>query len=118
MKVKEIKADEYGRHIVFARVPELADVENLKVGDGAPNCFGGFARVTRIFARSVDKNGKAFVCYYAAMSERDTPENGCGCSASMKVGELIRTVALSGVLTSAQCDEIERELNLSDIKGA
>lgn len=95
---------------VVARVPELSDVTELKVGDLAPNCFGGLAKVTRIYARSKDRNGAEFVCYYAAMNESDTPENGCGCSASMKVGELVRTVALTGRLNSAECDALEQEM--------
>lgn len=96
---------------IAARIPETEDVVNLNVGDMAPSCFGSLARVTRIFARSRDIKGSEFVCYYTAMSDRDTSENGCGCSALMKVGELIRTVALTGRLNSAECDALEMKMN-------
>jgi hypothetical protein len=100
---------------IAARIPEQADVDNLQVGDMAPTCFGGLARVTRIYARSKDIHGRSFVCYYAAMNERDTAENGCGCSTSMKVGELIRTVALTGRLNSAECDALENDMHSHSI---
>lgn len=95
---------------VYARMPDRSDVENLKVGDLAPDCFGRMARVTKIFGNGTDINGKRFVCYMCAMSDRDTIENGCGCSASMKDGKLIRTVALTGIFTSAECDNLEEEM--------
>jgi len=99
-----------GHRQAVARVPDESDVLSLKAGDFAPDCFGRMSRVTRVFARSADIHGRAFVCYYCAMSARDTEENGCGCSASMKAGELVRTVALTGVLDSAQCDALEEEM--------
>lgn len=95
---------------VFARFPSLADVESVAVGKLAPNCFGSESIVTRISYIGNDIHGKRFVCYVTAMSERDTPGNGCGCSTSMKEGELIRTVALTGIYSSAQCDSLELEM--------
>jgi hypothetical protein len=44
------------------------------------------------------------------MSDRDTEQNGCGCSNSIKDGELVRTVALTGLLTSAECDALEEDM--------
>lgn len=116
MRIKAIE-NPVRNQTVYARVPELADVENLQVGDLAPTAFGGLSEVTRIIYRGVDVNGKAYVGYMAAMSESDTPENGCGCSNSMKVGELMRSVALTGLLTSAECDALEAELRCVDDYG-
>lgn len=94
---------------VYARMPELADVENLQVGDLAPDCFGKLAKVTRIFHRGTDINGKRFVCYYTSINDKDIAL-GNGYSGSMKVDELIRTVALTGIFTSAECDNLEEEM--------
>jgi hypothetical protein len=99
-----------GGNKVFARLPSKADVESVAVGKLAPNCFGSESIVTRISYIGNDIHGKRFVCYVTAMSERDTPGNGCGCSTSMKEGELIRTVALTGIYSSAQCDSLELEM--------
>ena len=95
---------------VFARLPSVADVESVAVGKLAPNCFGSEAIVTRISHIGNDIQGKRFVHYVCAMSEHDTPHNGCGCSMSMKDGELIRTVALTEIYSSVQCDRLEREM--------
>lgn len=99
-----------GYRSAWARVPSEDDVRNLQVGQLAPDCFGRLSRVTRIYHLGRDIHGAWFVCYYAAMNDRDTAENGCGCSASMKEGELVRTVPLTCLLTSAECDELERDL--------
>jgi hypothetical protein len=106
------KKDGYGRVLAsaVARVPTRQDVEDLKAGGLAPDCFGRISRVTRIFARREDKDGRLFACYYCAMSERDTTLNGCGCSADMKEGELVRTLALTGLLNSDECDMLERQM--------
>lgn len=97
---------------VYARMPSKEDVESLKVGDQAPDCFGKMARVTSIYHLGNDISDRRFVCYYAAMNEQDTAENGCGCSMSMKEDELVRTVALTGIFTSAECDQLETEMQL------
>ena len=97
-----------GGNKVFARLPSKADVESVAVGKLAPNCFGSESIVTRISYIGNDIHGNRFVCYVTAMS--DTPENGCGCSMSMKEGELIRSVALTGIYSSAQCDSLELEM--------
>jgi len=98
-----------GRSAV-ARIPDRADVENLKVGAFAPDCFGELSRVTKIAYTGISQSGRAYVGYVTAMNSNDTPENGCGCSMSMLEGRLIRSVKLTGLLNSAECDELEREL--------
>jgi hypothetical protein len=84
-------------------IPERSDIENLQVGDLAPNCFGGTGRVDRIFARMEDNNGKLFVCYYVEWGKK-----GSTISESMKEGELIRSLHACSLFTSAELDEIER----------
>lgn len=107
MKTLEIQPSAYSTKIVTLRVPELTDVQNLKVGDQAPNCFGGVALVTRIGFRGTDVYGAEFVGYVAATNGRDTISNGCGCSMTMKVGELMRTVAATNLFLSADLDTVE-----------
>ena len=118
MKTRTIeRRDEHGKLLksVVARVPETQDVLNLKVGDLAPDSFGGLGRVTRIYyLHQPPQYSHTAVGYYTAMGEGDTPENGCGCSQSMKAGELICSVALTGLLTSAECDDLERDMNGRD----
>jgi hypothetical protein len=90
-----------------ALVPEQSDIDNIKVGDLAPDCFGKLQIVTDIFHRGKDRNGKDFVCYRTRFfgCEKTTITN------TMKVGELLRTVALTNYLNSAECDKLEYEMN-------
>lgn len=69
--------------------PTREDVQNLKVGDMAPNCFGKMAAVVSIFAQRDDIKGKAFVCYYT--------ENGPGStiSGSMKEDETFCSIPVT-----------------------
>lgn len=101
----EIK-DEYGNLLrtVLAFMPDSADIENLKVGDFAPDCFGRLKRVVRIHSKREDIHGKPFACF-------DT-ENGSTSqiSQSLKAGELVRTIALTGLFTSRDCDELEEAM--------
>lgn len=90
---------------IFARVPEPSDIDAVAVGQLAPDCFGKLSKVTSVFHHEPGSH----VCYYTHMGEGD-PKPGCGCSMSMKAGTLIRTVALTGVLNSIQCDNLEREM--------
>jgi hypothetical protein len=47
-------------------IPSREDIESLKVGDLAPDCFGRMSEITEIFAQKDDITGRAFVCYYTA----------------------------------------------------
>jgi hypothetical protein len=69
--------------------PTREDVEGLREGDLAPNCWGRMATITRIFARGKDRSGLAYVCYYT--------ENGPGSeiSGSLKEGETVGTIPLT-----------------------
>lgn len=86
-------------------IPTRAQVQNLTVGAFALNCFGNFAEVVSISGRGNDINGKAYVCFALRLGPHST------ISQSYKEGELVRTTALSREYTSAQLDEIEREMN-------
>lgn len=45
-------------------IPTRHDIENMKVGDLVPNPFGYLSAVTDIYARGININGKAYVCFY------------------------------------------------------
>jgi hypothetical protein len=83
--------------------PTRSEIESLKEGDLAPDCFGNWRRVTRIYARGNDVNGKAYICYYTEFG------TGASISNSLKEGEINRTVALTGKYTSHELDELEEK---------
>ena len=83
-------------------IPTRAEIEALQEGDLAPDCFGHWKRVTRIFARGNDVNGKAFVCYYTELG------HGASISNSLQEGKINRTVALTGKYTSHELDLVEK----------
>jgi hypothetical protein len=85
-------------------IPTRSEIEALKEGDLAPDCFGQWRRVTKIFSRG-DDNGKAFVCFYTEFGP------GASISNSLKEGEINRTVALKGKYTSHELDLIEKRLS-------
>lgn len=85
-------------------MPEDHDIERLKVGDLAPFVFG-MAEVTEIYARKVDIHGAPFVCYYV----KHGSHNGT-MSASMKVGEIIRSFPACDKFNSAELDTLEKEM--------
>jgi len=82
-------------------IPTVEDIESLTVGDSAPYVMG-IGEVSEVFARGEDLNGRIFACYYVWTSPTSRM------SASMKVGEVVRTLALCNALSSAQIDEVER----------
>ena len=89
--------------------PSRSYIEQVRVGSLVPNCFGKLAEVTEIYARKDDIHGKLFVCFYTKMSE------GATVSGSLKEGELFRSVATSYWGTSAQLDEIEKNIPEMDV---
>ncbi len=94
-----------GRRLVLL-VPNAADVVGLEEGVLALNCFGEWAKVTRISYRgeAVVPPGVPYVGYYTATSATSSM------SGSYKVGQLVRTVHASSRYTSAELDAIEREM--------
>ena len=84
-------------------IPTRAEIQSLEVGDLAPDCFGSWRRVTRIYARGADVKGKAYVCYHTEFGPTSSISN------SLKEGEIHRSVALTGKNTSHELDEMEEE---------
>ena len=91
-------------------MPEKEDIDNLKVGDLALDCFGRFQIVTSINYKGVDIEGKAFVCYYTEFGE---PGSGSAISNSMKEDELMCTCAASRYYTSDELRNLENEMRKS-----
>jgi len=85
-------------------IPTRVDIETLKEGELAPDCFGNWKPVTRIFAKGTDQAGKSYVCYYTQFGEHSSISN------SLTEGRINRTVPLTAKFTSQQLDEIERNL--------
>lgn len=103
MKTREIPAG-YNRTVI-ARVPEASDVESLKVGDMAPDCFGGLQEVVCIDHKGVDITGRPFVAYTLKFHESST------ISGSMKANSLQLAMDLTGIMNSDKCRVLEREMN-------
>jgi hypothetical protein len=85
-------------------VPSRKLISSLRVGDLALKCYGRYAKVVEITCCKEDIKGKLFVCYYTENGE------GSSISMSMKEDELVRTVRLSCLHTSAELDAIEKQL--------
>jgi hypothetical protein len=85
-------------------VPTREFVQNLAVGDLAPNCFGRWNVVTSIFAQGDDIHGHAYVCYYTEFGANATMSH------SLTEGELNRTVPMISRHDSHELDTIERNM--------
>jgi len=84
-------------------IPTRSEIEALKEGDLAPDCFGQWRRVTKIFGRVHDVNERAYVCYYTEFGPTSSISN------LIKEGEIHRSVALTGKFTSHELDEMEQK---------
>jgi hypothetical protein len=84
-------------------IPTRTEIEALKEGDLAPDCFGKWRLVTKVYAKGHDVKGKAYVCYYTEFGP------GASISNSLKEGEINRTVALTGKYTSHELDDLEEK---------
>lgn len=100
--MEKIFVERNGRSTIAYR-PSRQDVENLHVGDFAPNVFGE-GKVTEIYAHGIDINGKSYVCYYSTWG----PSGDSRISGSMKENEIVRTIALTAMLNSHEIDFLER----------
>ena len=83
-------------------IPTRVDIETLKEGELAPDCFGKWMPVTRIFAKGTDQDGKSYVCFYTEFGPNSAISN------SLKEGRINRTVPLTSKYTSHELDTIER----------
>ncbi len=86
-------------------IPTLHDIESLKVGDIAIDCFGCEAEIVEITHRGPDRKGRIFIRYCTASGII-----GGKTSMSMKEDELVRHVATSAKFTSHQLDDIEADM--------
>jgi hypothetical protein len=50
-------------------------IESLRLGDLAPDPFGKLSKITKIYARREDINGKLFICYYTEFSPNSQISN-------------------------------------------
>lgn len=88
----------------FAHVVTREDVNALEVGSEVINCFGASAKVSRIFARGEDKNGRAYICFYS------TDESGFTVSGSYTENELLRTYPLTAIMDSDLLRILENDM--------
>lgn len=109
MKTRTIEratGDQYRIRTATAFVPDRKDIAALEVGQFAPDCFGGLSEVVSVDYRARDINGRHFVGYHTRLGQGEG-----SCSMSMKEGELVSSVALTGLLSSAECIELETHMN-------
>jgi len=90
-------------------IPTRDDVQSLKVGDLALSVFG-WATVVEIFGEGDDINGKAYKCFYVETSK------GLRVSSSYKEDQLCRTMDVTRMHTSYDCDRIERDMLEKDTR--
>lgn len=98
------KKTEKAIDVAMFNLPTRKDIEAIKVGDLALDCWGHMRRVTQITARREDIHGKLFCCYYTDMG------NNSSCSMSQKEDELTRTVGVCCKFKSRELDNIEKAL--------
>lgn len=66
--------------------PTRQQVQDLKVGDLAIDCFGRVRPITQIYAQGDNIHGKAYVCTYVKFHE------GSEVSMSFQEDEIVRTL--------------------------
>jgi len=86
-------------------IPNVDDVLNLKPGDLALDCFAKWSPVTSISFRGTDIKGKAYVGFFTSTGPTSS------ISGTYKVGELVRTVPVTKMLTSNETTDAERYMN-------
>ena len=74
---------------ILVTKPTREDIENLNVGDLAPDCFGEMREVLAISHRGEDVNGKLFVTFYVSRSESSR------ISSSLKEDEIKATLPIT-----------------------
>lgn len=85
-------------------VPSREFIDDLKVGDVAPNCFASLSTVNKItYVGKRQKDGAHFIGYYTPLGD-----NG-SVSMSLMENEIVRAPWYPW--TSAQFDEIERAIH-------
>lgn len=80
-------------------------IQSLKVGDFAPDCFGNMRKITRIFGElRPNCKGKLCINYYTEHGPTSQISNGA------TEGQIFHNVITSNYWTSAELDEIERQI--------
>ena len=51
------------------------EIENLKIGNLVPNCFGKMMPIVSIYGRGISDKGKAFICFYQTFGSSSTMSN-------------------------------------------
>ena len=77
--------------------PTRENIENLKIGDYAPHCFGAWGKVNSITFRGNDIHGKAYVGYYVQWHGEDS-----SISQSIKEDEIVATIPVTRKWNQAQ----------------
>jgi hypothetical protein len=96
---------------LIINIPTRKQLEDLKVGDLALDCFGHMREIKKITTKKEDIHGRFFCHYHTKFGDdRSTM------SMSQKEGVLTRTVHLSTKYTSRELDTIEQEL-LKEYRG-
>ena len=69
--------------------PTRQNIDDLKIGDQAPNCFGRYGIVKEITYHGIDIHGQAYVGYYVGFGDNGTM------SCSLKENEIPKQSKLS-----------------------
>jgi len=84
--------------------PTRQEIEALKVGDIAQDCFGNFVPVTSITYRGEDVNGKLFVGCYVKLGKSPAAQISC----SFKEGEIDPTMPLIEAFSRVESIDFDR----------
>jgi len=85
-------------------MPTREQVQSLKVGDFALDCFGKMREVVEVYGRGDDIHGKAYVCFYTEWGLSSRISN------SMKEDEILRTLPVCREYKSAEIDAMEKRM--------
>jgi len=100
---KIVRGGELVTASAWAVMYERGELEAMTPGDEAWGVFGR-GQVTEIHARGVSCNGRYYVCCYIHYPDGPT------CSESLREGAVIRSASLTGLFSSAEIDDIERNM--------
>ncbi len=91
-------------------IPTRHEINAIRIGDRALDCFGHERKVVAITALADDIHGKRYICYY---TEFGAGRDGSRISNSAKESQLSRTLATSNRFTSTELDMLEVSLTMS-----
>lgn len=87
---------------VICLVPTREQVEQLQVGDEAPDCFGKMRKVVNVYHRSYQPtSGLQYVLYNTEFGPNSR------ITGDLTENTLLRTIALTRLFNSRQLDDIE-----------